>query len=108
MKLHDNESSSGKKKAPYVIAPMLKSPLQRTLWDSRSEDSTRSSSSAAGSMSYEVNKIEKRGSQAAQSVWSTAIFGAQKSGEITIERTYVQIVLASLQAPSVRMWTDLN
>lgn len=108
MKLHDNESSSGKKKAPYVIAPMLKSPLQRTLWDSRSEDSTRSSSSAAGSMSYEVNKIEKRGSPAAQSVWSTAIFGAQKSGEITIERTYVQIVLASLQAPSVRMWTDLN
>jgi hypothetical protein len=88
IKHQDIESSSGKKKAPYIIAPMSNSPLQRTLWDSRSEESTRSSSSAVGKVSSEHNRVEKRVGSGAQSVWSTAIFGAQKSGNLAISRTY--------------------
>ena len=86
-KRHDIESSSGKKKVPYVIAPMLNSPLQRTLWDARSEESTRSSSSAVGNLTSDQSKVERRGSPVAQSLWSTAIFGAQKSGKIAIYMT---------------------
>jgi hypothetical protein len=93
-KPQDIERSPGKKKAPYVIAPMSNSPLQRTLWDSRSEESTRSSSSAVGNATSEQNMVEKRGGSMAQSVWSTAIFGAQKSGKIAIHRTSSKIVFA--------------
>jgi hypothetical protein len=88
IKHQDIEISSGKKKAPYVVAPMSNSPLQRTLWDSRSEESTRTSFSTVGNFSTEQNKVEKRGGSGAQSVWSTAIFGAQKSGNFAISRTY--------------------
>lgn len=81
LKINNSGSSSGKKKATYVIAPMLNSPLQRTLWDTSSENSIKSSSSAAVKSTTELGRSEKRAGQAAQSVWSAAIFGAQKAGK---------------------------
>ena len=64
----------------YVIAPMIDSPLKRTLWETAPGSATTPSSSSGSRP-----PAEKEIKVSSQGGWASAIFGSQRPGSLASE-----------------------
>ena len=95
----------------YIVAPMIESPLARTLWEAPLRDYTQSSQSSDRTFGGKKSDDSVKASPQSKRTWSTAASIFQKSGRFDKHqyhtRTLIIVVMLKLWLVTIHMRHDL-